>query len=499
VSVRGALLALLALAVVAAGCLQSGPTGPSPSESARDAVRAAGSRVLVLEHAVEAGHNLGEIHQGAHNLELVGHSNGVDDSGDPNRIPARGIFNEIALHGDFAFLSRTSADGSFGGFSIVDISDPSQPKVVGQYNALGGSDIEVSDDGRYAFLSTQRNSPDQLLGAARGDAGSQGVLARGLHVVRLDDPSNPVRDTFIPLPTNGPHTITYFRHPNGNEYIVACTYDLTTDPATGAIVGSNPATQRLLVYQLVREEAPVPGLPTVHLVQVAQHQRQAPPSAGLVFPHDAAVDVHAASGRVLITVAYWDLGVRILDFTNPPAPGESSLPALAEVGSFTDFAPSAYNNIHFAKPFPTPLESHDRGLIDVTVAEPEIITADNETGQLTFIDTSDPASPRKVSWWTLPPQDIPLGVRGLDFSPHNFVTFDGKVAVAHYHAGVWVVDVSTPDDLAEPKEVAFYMTAKPRKDSPTLQPNAWSVREKDGLLYVTDEASGLYVLRYLGP
>ncbi|MFO1533833.1 MAG: LVIVD repeat-containing protein, partial [Thermoplasmatota archaeon] len=488
------LLAMALVLLFAAGCMQ-GADRQGAFEEAQRAVDDAARHVLALDHDEADGHRDAALHQGSFNMQLVGYSNGIDGSGDPNRIPRRGAFNEIALRDHYAYLSRTSDDGSFGGFSVVDVADPAHPQVVGDFRAQGGSDVEVSDDGALAFLSTQRNTPDQTLGALKQTQDPATGLGRGVYIVSLADPAHPALDNFVPLPYNGPHTLTYYHHPDGDEYLFVCTYDLVTDPGTGAITAAAPATQRLLVYLLQRNPAPgaVPGLPGAALLPVAQYQKVPPASARLVFPHDTSVTTNAA-GQVVVDVAYWDLGVRLLDFTHPPGPSAdiALAPPLPEIGSFTDFAPSAFNNIHFAKSFAEPMLLNGT-VRQVTVAEPEIITADHETGQLTFLDTTDATQPTKVSWWTLPAQEPPLGVTDLDFSPHNFDTWDGKVAVAHYHAGVWVVDLSTPEDLVHPREVGFYMTAKARADSPALQPDAWSVKQKDGLLYASDEASGLYI------
>jgi hypothetical protein len=485
--------AVVGVALLVAGCLAS-MDSPTRFDDARRAVEQAAKTVLVMDHDMDRGHHRAVHHKAAVNLELVGYSNGVDDSGDPNRIPGRGSYNEIALHGPYAYLSRSSPDGSFAGFSVVDVSDPTRPRFVGQFAGQGGNDVEVNAAGDLVFFATQRNTVDQVVAGIHREplAGP-----RGIHVVDVTDPARPRLDGFHPVPYNGPHTLTYYNHPNGNEYLIACTYDLITDPS-GAIVGAAPLTQRLIVY-LIAPNPGVPGLPRVALLPVAQFQLPAA-GDGMYFPHDTAVQLHEASGRILITVAYWDHGVRLLDFTEPPAPGpESGLPRLVELGRFTDFGPSAFDAIHYAKAFDAPLRTLEGDLVHVTVAEPEIINAEGETGQITFLDTTDPAAPRKLSWWTLPPQDPALGVTNIDFSPHNFDTWDGKVALAHYHAGVWVIDVSTPQNLANPVSVAFYMPAIVRADSPAMQPDAWSVRVRDGLLFVSDSATGLHILRYTGP
>lgn len=497
-----AAVALLA-ALAAAGCLQSGRG--TDYDAVRTELHAAAALALRADHDEPAGHADGRLHTGAHNLRLVGYSNGVDDTGDPARIPPLGTYNEFAVTSRHTYLVGQSADGSFGGFTILDTSTPARPHVLSRYVALGGADIEVNPEETFAFFATQRNSVEQVAGGAQ-EAGASAGAAGGIHVVDIADKTAPRLDSFLPLPANGPHTLTFHRHANGSDYLVACTYDLVTDPATGAIAGAVPATQRMLVYLVEPNPLSTQGIPgpKLALVPVAQFQiAEQAPAGKMYFPHDAAVQVHAAAGKTLLTLAYWDKGVRILDFSAPPAPGSANLPSLPEIGSFTGFAPSAFNNMHYAAAFAAPLVAWDGAgaikPVHVTVAEPEIISAPDETGQVTFLDTTDPTRPEALGHWTLPAQHPPLGVSDLDFSPHNFDTWGGKLAIAHNHAGVWVVDVSTPDNLAAPTEVAFYMTAKPRPDSPVLQPQAWGVRHVGGLLYVSDEATGLYILEYTGP
>ncbi|MEA3143297.1 MAG: hypothetical protein QOG31_621 [Thermoplasmata archaeon] len=490
-------LALLALA----GCFQAAPT--TDYAKVQDAVAKAADAPLALTHDDPAGHYDAALHQGSHNLERVGYSNGVDASGDPNRIPPSAYWNELAVTPTRVYLAAESTDGAYGGFSILDVSDRASPKVLSHFNAQNGFDIEVNADETLAFLATQRNMPDQVARGVQATQDPNAGLPRGIYVVDIRDKRAPQLDSFVPLPVNGPHTLTYVHHPlNGNDYLLACTYDLQRDPVTNAITGVVPATQRLIVF-LVQPNAVGGALPQVQLpprvslTPVAQFQIL-DNGAGLAFPHDARVAADPLDpAKVYITLAYWDLGVRTLDFTDPPQPDPARLdpaqsPQLREVGAFTDFSPSAYNNIHLAT----------RQLIagtPVTIAEPEIISAPDETGQITFLDTSDVAHPTKISWWTLPAQDPPLGVSNLDFSPHNFDVWDGKVALAHYHAGVWVIDVHDQANLKAPKSVAFYMPAIPRTNSPVPQPDVWGVAQRDGYLYVSDQATGLHILRYTGP
>lgn len=494
----------LALAVMlAAGCLSFRDHRPDYAAE-QEAVNASVLPILDPTH----DHRDASLHQGGYNLELVGYHNGIGtgDPQDPNQIPAGVVYNELAVTDEYAYLSRSSPDGTTGGFVILSHKDPADPAkltYVGEYKGLGGADLEVSADETLAFFDTQRQgATDSALGGALGSydpmplvngtlAGQSPTPARGILVVDIADKKAPQLESYAPLPVNGPHTVTYWQDPAdpASEYLIVCTYDLVKDNE-GAIVSAVPITQRVLVYQVLRpsstpapSQAPTPT--TLNLLGQYSITDQAP-QGKLYFPHDTRVQVHPATGTPLLYVAYWDKGVRILDFSNPSQP--------AELGFFTEFGPTAYNNIHLAQPFDEPIDDRH-----VTVAEPEIPSATDETGQLTFLDTTDPSHPSQLGYWTMPHGDAPLGISDFDFSPHNFDTWDGKVALAHNHGGVWVIDVSDDENLHSPKTVGYYMPAKPRTESPVNQPTVWGVFQHGGLLWASDEATGLYVLRYTGP
>ncbi|MEK6986169.1 MAG: hypothetical protein AABX89_07290 [Candidatus Thermoplasmatota archaeon] len=488
---------LLAASLMVAGCLNSGPTRPDFEQVEQDLTTVA-LPLLELDHGDDAGHRSAALHAGRFNLELVGYSNGLNRDG-PNALPPLGQYTEIAVGTNgYVYLSGFSPDGSFGGLSIIDVQNASAPKAVGRYDGLPAVDVEVDPDGRFAYLATQRTA-EHSVRVLQDTQDPFAALPRGIVVLDVEDKTAPTFVNFLPLPVNGPHTLTHVRHPNGNDYLLVCTYDLLTDPVTGALAGVVPVTQRLIVYLIAELPAPAPAL---QLLPVAQFQLLQSSSSGgpLVFPHDARVSTDLSDpSRVLLTLAYWDEGVRILDFTNPPEPtipptNQAQSPMLKEIGSFKNFAPSRYNNIHLAMPFEERIAGRS-----ITVAQPEIPGAPEETGQVSILDSTNPASPTLLGSWTLNSINPELAITGFDFSPHNFDLWDGKIALGHFHAGVWVLDVSDEANLREPKPVAFYMPAIPRANSPVAQPNVWGVVEQGGLLYVVDEATGLHILRYTGP
>jgi hypothetical protein len=504
------ILPFLLAALLVAGCLGLGGSKRPDYEGAQEAVNASVSPILDPTH----DHLDASLHQGSLNVELVGYHSGVPGNGqDPGAIPAGVTYNEFAVTDEYAYLARSSLDGSVGGFVILSHKDAANPgalSYVGEFPALGGADLEVSTDETLAFFDTQRSGssgsspvspafgpydPAPIIASATGSQTPGSALPRGVLVVDISDKRAPQLESYASLPVNGPHTITYWQDPeDGAEYLIVCTYDLVRDAQTGAITGTVPATQRVLIYQVQRAPAtPLPTQPPMPttLVLLTQYSlTDAAPEGKLYFPHDTRVQVHPSfggGGVALLYVAYWDKGVQILDFSDPSSP--------QPVGFFTEFGPTSFNNVHLAQPFDDPVDGRH-----VTVAQPEIPAAPDETGQITFLDTTDPEHPTQLGYWTLPNGTAGrLGINGFDFSPHNFDTWDGKVALAHFHGGVWVIDASDDQNLQDPKTVGYYMPAKPRAGSPVAQPNVWGVFEHGGLLWASDEATGLYVLRYTGP
>ncbi len=483
------------LVLLLAGCLGFGDDRPDYDGIETDANLAAAPLLNQEHEGVPDGHFKAALHAGAFNLESAAYHNGFDDSGDADAIPAGGYYTELAVTPRYAYLARASADGGYGGFVILsllkDADGVPHPAKVGEFAGMTGADIEISDDEKLAFFATQRNTVEQIAGGLSVQQDPMALLPRGIAVVNIADKTNPTLAGFFPVPYNGPHTVTYFRHDNGNEYVIATTYDLASSSVPSSSVPplpvpftTNPATQRVLVLQVQRN----PQGPGAALTPVSEFQILESGSNGKVFfPHDTVVEKR--DNRTLLYVAYWDKGVQILDFTDPAA-----VP-LPVVGSFTEFSPSSLTAIHRTGPFGELIDG-----FHVTVAEPEIVSAPDETGYITFLDTTTPERIEKLGDWTLPPGSAGvLGVQDLNFSPHNFDTWDGKVALAHNHAGLWVIDVSDEENLKDPKTVGFYMDVPERQDMTREQPRFWGVFEQDGYLYAADEGTGLHVLRYTGP
>ena len=129
-----------------------------------------------------------------------------------------------------------------------------------------------------------------------------------------------------------------------------------------------------------------------------------------------------------------------------------------------------------------------------------------------MVDTTDPYDPFVAGEWILPDHADITGQMNYRFSLHNIDgNCDGQVAVGHYHAGVWVFDISTNERIEEPATIAYYqpherpisvnnppVTGAPIGALVTMDvPNVWTAQwsADGGTLFVPDLLTGLYALQ----
>jgi hypothetical protein len=142
----------------------------------------------------------------------------------------------------------------------------------------------------------------------------------------------------------------------------------------------------------------------------------------------------------------------------------------------------------------------------VRLADPRYVLLASEVFDCPFeglaiADLANPAHPRIVAHFTLPENrcnDLP---RGGIFTPHNPLVVGSMAFVSWYGAGVQAVDLSDP--LAPTRVGQFVPSgegAAPRGPLSSYPVETFSYPIwRDGLIYVVDSQSGLYVLRYTGP
>jgi len=165
-------------------------------------------------------------------------------------------------------------------------------------------------------------------------------------------------------------------------------------------------------------------------------------------------------------LAYWDLGIFVLDVADPLAP--------RLLGRFVE-PPEAEGNTH-----------------SLAIGNGNVALVANETfappwGQLHLVDVSDPMAPIEVGTWQThnAATDAPAGFEHW-FSIHNAYVDprDTRHAfLAWYSDGVRVLDIANP---RAPFEVDSWV--------PAQDAFVWSVAFLDDLVLVADVHSGLYVL-----
>jgi len=166
-------------------------------------------------------------------------------------------------------------------------------------------------------------------------------------------------------------------------------------------------------------------------------------------------------------LSYWDLGMFILDVSDPAAP--------RLLGHFAE-SPAAEGNTH-----------------SVAIADGNIAMVADETfappwGRLRMVDVNDPAAPVQIGSYDTPHSaaETPDGIEEW-YSIHNPYVDprDPRHAVmAWYSDGVRLLDISNP---RTPVELDSWVPAR--------EAFVWSVAFLDDLILVSDVHHGLYILR----
>jgi hypothetical protein len=400
--------------------------------------------------------------------------------------PAEG-YVESAVKGGYAYLCRTGVDQ---GLVVFDVKDIAHPKYVSYLRLDAGfeADIEVSDDGHWGFWETQRQylsvpgAPDP----ANPSPGSN--LPHGIDIIDLADKAHPKWVGFQPVLPDGPHSITYANITTADgkaHHILFASAYAYAYVSRGINV---PTTQREIVYEL-DTSTPVPTLKELYTYTDPNAGQTSPVNRAEEFPHDVSVAVHPLTHRTYAYISYWDLGIVILDVSEPAHP--------VRIGQAIDFGAAPTREIHMAR--------QSEGLIDgkvILVAEPEI-GGQPTTGYMSIIDVSDPTHPQFLSNWRIPGNATSGGGgRG----PHYFDLREGRVVMASYSAGFWVFDLHDRANLFHPRTVAYSLvpvsqgTAAPGPLGALSGAIAFDAWWADATHVIGSESNnGLVVFEYQGP
>ena len=415
------------------------------------------------------GYHDGSLRLHTWNVELVGHNGEVARVG-------KGI-TELQVRGPYVYL------GSLGGvLLVVNVSDPANPQLVGKLAFEGGDirDVKLHPTREIAVITLRVGEPPdrgfriqfpgvfdlRLGGETPGEEEGEGEgegeeeepagdFFRGIVVVDLSDPRNPRELARLPNVDD-----------RGEPSEV---HNLYVDGDYAYLVGTG---RGLVVVSLQDPENPR---------EVAVFR-----GSGMYY-HDVVVK-NLPNGRRIAYLCGIFTGLHLVDVTVPEAPVE--LGVWREPGWLQALT-------HYAEPTPSGR---------ITVVGPE--HGSGYAGRLYLVDTRDPNRPRLLSTWSLPghewqPSGFPPQRFQYQWTLHNFDVREDRVYLAHYGAGVWVIDISDPQS---PRAIASFgpESFRPSALVPDPEhegqegfpvPRVWAVEEQDGLLYASDISSGLYVLR----
>lgn len=495
-------LVLLALAVVAAGCVTS-PSNTATTEEEAAALANWPAKAIVYGEGHDHRDWSQHVNMSTPNFQKLAY--------DPL---ATDFYGGDSAVGYFCGGNATTAEGrkitvissldSDVAFVLVDVTDPAKPQKVGEYVIQGTThyDVDITSDGKYVVIGSDAN-PGFFTGLVPATLGrdltldvpavrpvfrdacgvehvagpeEQVPLAPATLLIDVSDPANPVFRDALPAPVLGPHSVSTATV--DGVYYVASSITNLAQPAD--------------YFQFSRiDELPVGAkLTQLSVVDGAMYG-----AGGTGGGHvDAEIAVHPVTGQMVAYLSNWDGGLVILDLSVPAAP--------MLLGEWAD-TQASNGALHSTRSV--------EGLWDdkhYVIAGQEFIARpeDRGSGWIYVIDDTDPANPTEVARWTLP-LDTEENWNGDEpccletWSTHYFRVVDRTVFVAMYHGGLWAVDLT---NVTEPRSAGVFVPDEappaPRRDPSgfyDLTPFVLdSFPTEDYVITVFDGYSGAYSVKY---
>jgi hypothetical protein len=410
------------------------------------------------------------------------------------------------------------------GALFFDVSDPALPKFLSWYRGAAcevaytdvncGAFVDLSDDGKIAFLSVQ--SINAVPGVRVPDVGVRPVQQPGVEVLDLRDPTHPRVTQMNPVfNQSGVHTARSHIIPEG-------------PPGAGRVPGEYLFSIVNWVGVQISRVSRVAGVPLIT------------PARMIKMPevHDTFIQNDAITGRTYLYVAAGlESGFYVFDVTRPQEP------VLLAEWDLSPECPSDWyghtvdvavrNGRRFvtldAEQFDLGTQSKDEQALGCGA----VVGNGDKAGPLWIVDATDlgklgPAvangadhdarlkansAAALVTTWT-----NPAGRPGghLHFSPHNQQIVGDRIYLSHYHGGVYVLDASAAfrGEHARPTELGVHVPGNPQvrpiwdsepdpllpfvSDLPDDRSSIWDAVFYRGYILAADEHGGLYSLQYAG-
>lgn len=405
----------------------------------------------------------------AYKLRLIGHS---DQGGRPDGV-------QLMVHRGFAYVGHMFSKG----FSVIDVSDPRDPKPVNYIAAPENTwnihlqthnDLLLVIHAKDMFAATEFQDEKAYykgaLGTKVGGEAKKTKEARnwsaGVAVYDISRPAQPRQIGFMPIDGGGAHRIWYV---GGRWAYVSALIDGFTDCILLIIDMQDPARP---------QEAGRYWLPGMNAAAGETPSWAPTRRYGL---HHAIVHGDTAYA------AWRDAGMAVIDVK------DRSKPRLIV---HRNWSPPFGGGTHNCLPLP------DRDLL--VVADEAVL--DNQEDGLKLIwvmDNREVSNPVSIS--TFPtPAEVDYVKKGAHFGPHNihenrpgsFISSD-RIFATYQNAGIRVFDIR---DQYRPAEIAAFVPPRParlvdpRPNRPQVIQSCDVFVDKNGLIYSNDYNGGLYIL-----
>lgn len=369
----------------------------------------------------------------ASHLTTIGHSD----------LGGFGDGMQVLREGDALYVGHFGPSGA--GTSVLDVSDPTAPRLVTQLAAPHGTHthkVQVAD----GLLLVNH---EQFRGGT--------PFSAGMAVYDLGDPFHPAQVGWFDSTGKGVHRIVW----TGGRYAYVSATPEGFDDRIWVIVDMADPTRPVEAGRWWW-----PGQ------WVGGGEQPSWPQGKRYAAHHALLD------GTLAYLGYGDAGLVVIDVSDPRKPVH-----------LADLQWSPGGDTHTCLPLP------GRGLLVVT---DETVTdgCAGEEHLVRVVDVADPADPRVVA--VCPPPVGDYCERGLRFGPHN--THENRpgsyrsatlVFVTYFNAGLRVYDVSDPQ---RPAEVGHWVPPAPANQQAPQVNDVFVGADLD--IYATDRVNGgVYVLR----
>lgn len=465
------LASALALALAIAPALLAGCVTPG---SELDALAGKTPQEILPHLELDDAHDHKDAsqHDIAWNMELLGW-----DPIAPS-VTEQGRYNHVVVQGSRAFVTAYHlANNTPPGLAVFNISGD-DPKLVGTLEREGivPIDVHVSQDGKYAVIAGHADPRFAPPSAANACTGTPMVdvctpfVPAGVQIIDVSDETNPVQVAGWRSIPSGAHTAKVVLYDDAH-YVFISSYGFSY---------ASRLASHVEILKIVEDPAPV-GTRLEPVAEFFASRMSGNDGETRTFVHDIYVAEHPTAG-MLMWISYWDGGVVLVDVNDPARP--------IELSSWRDFDAALYGNIHFARPIGMIGDRH------ISYAAPEFGSAEH-AGEAYVLDTTDPTAPKLLTKWVLPGNPVNDG--GYRFSPHNFDPMGTKLVYAHYHGGVWILDLADPETptvqgYAFPTVPDGEPNSNSIEDAPNVWAAAWTPR---GTILASDIGTGLYHYRML--